>query len=175
MSIGHVSRLEDFGKRSLVTHAIMALSFFGAITAGLFVDGQLGLVSFVALLNFTAGVWVAQSIHSLGHGTSGSKYDGVLNEIVDLTDTSDSTGLDTGRLARLLTLIAFVTAVSLLTSAQVLPSALFSVAVVAIGSIALITAITGFLISLGASYDESMRHWTTEVDRQQGLEPSEQK
>jgi fatty-acid desaturase len=175
MELGHVARLEDFGKRSLITHAIMALSFAGAITAGLFIGGELGLVSFVALLNFTAGVWVAQSIHSLGHGSGGGEYDGILNEIVDLTDTSDSSGLDTGRLARMFTLIAAVTAVSLLTSAQVLSGALLSIAVVAVGSIALVTAITGFLISLGASYDESMRQWTAKVERQQGLETSEQK
>jgi hypothetical protein len=177
MAPGHLTQLEDFGTRSLVTHAIMALSFVGAITAGLFVEGELGLVSFVALLNFTAGVWIAQSIHSLGHGTAGGDYDGILNELVDLTETktAESDGLDTGRLARLFTLIAAVTAVSLLTSAQVLTGALFSIAVVAVGSVALVTAITGFLISLGASYDESMRRWTARVDRQQQPSPSEQK
>jgi len=43
----------------------------------------------------------------------------------------------------------------LLTSAQVLPGAVLSIAVVALGSIALVTAIIGFFIALGASYDES--------------------
>ncbi|TYL39115.1 hypothetical protein CV102_07430 [Natronococcus pandeyae] len=168
MNLGHIGRLEDFGKRSLVTHAIMALSFSGAIVAGLFVEGELGLVSFVALLNFTAGVWVAQSIHSLGHGTTDSEYNGILSEVVDLTDTKSKSadGLDTGRLARLFTLIAAVTAVSLLTSAQVLAGPLFSIAVVAVGSVALVTAIVGFLIALGTSYDESMHHWAAEVEQQ---------
>ena len=69
---------------------------------------------------------------------------------------STESGLDTGRLGRLLTLIAFVTAVSLLTSAQVLGEELFSIAVVAIGSIALVTAIIGFLIAAGATYDEQV-------------------
>lgn len=170
MNLGHVARLEEFGDRSLVTHAIMALSFVGAITAGLFVEGQLGLVSFVALLNFTAGVWIAQSVHSLGHGSAGGDYDGILNEIVDRTDTTETSGLDTGRLARLFTLIAAVTAVSLLTSAQVLEGALFSIAVVAVGSVALVTAIVGFLIALGTSYDESMGRWTGEIDRQDALQ-----
>lgn len=63
-------------------------------------------------------------------------------------------GLPVGRLGRLLGLIAFVTAVSLLTSARVLGGDLFSIAVVAIGSIALVTAIIGFLIAAGATYDE---------------------
>ncbi len=61
---------------------------------------------------------------------------------------------DRGRFGRLLALIGFVTAVSLLTSAQVLPSALFSLAVVAVGSIAVVTAIIGFLIAGAATYDE---------------------
>jgi hypothetical protein len=69
---------------------------------------------------------------------------------------SGDDGLDTARLGRLLLLIGFVTAVSLLTSAQVLPSDLFSVAVVAIGSVALVTAIIGFLIAAGATYDEQV-------------------
>lgn len=70
---------------------------------------------------------------------------------------SGENGLDVGRLGRLLTLIAFVTAVSLLTSAQVLAEELFSIAVVAIGSIALVTAIIGFLIAAGATYDEQVQ------------------
>lgn len=69
---------------------------------------------------------------------------------------SSKSGLDTARFGRLLLLIGFVTATSLLTSAQVLPNDLFSVAVVAIGSIALVTAIIGFLIAAGATYDEQM-------------------
>jgi hypothetical protein len=69
---------------------------------------------------------------------------------------SSENGVDVGRLGRLLGLIAFVTAVSLLTSARVLPSDLFSIAVVAIGSIALVTAIIGFLIAAGATYDEQV-------------------
>jgi len=38
-------------------------------------------VSFVALLNFTAGMWICQSIHSLGAEASDDEYDGVINEI----------------------------------------------------------------------------------------------
>jgi hypothetical protein len=67
---------------------------------------------------------------------------------------SSESGLNVARFGRLITLIGFVTAVSLLTSARVLPGDLFSVAVVAIGSIALVTAITGFLIAAGQTYDE---------------------
>ncbi|GEM_PF-1856570 len=69
---------------------------------------------------------------------------------------SDNGSFDRGRLGRLLALISFVTAVSLLTSARVLPSALFSLAVVAIGSVAVVTAIIGFLIAGAAAYDEQV-------------------
>jgi hypothetical protein len=71
---------------------------------------------------------------------------------------SSESGLDVARFGRLITLIGFVTAVSLLTSARVLPGDLFSVAVVAIGSIALVTAITGFLIAAGQTYDEQVHN-----------------
>ncbi len=165
MKLAHVTLLEDFGARSLTVHGIMVLAFANAILAGLFVTGQVGLVSFVALLNFTAGLWVAHSIHSLGNEVGDDDYAGVLNELFE-TDTDDAgEGLDTGRFGRLLGLIAAVTAMALLTSAQVLSGPILSIAVVAVGAVAVVTAIVGFLIALGASYDESQQRW---VDRQEG-------
>lgn len=47
------------------------------------------------------------------------------------------------------------------TSAQILGGALLSIAIVAIGTVALITAMIGFLIALGASYDESQTRTVT--------------
>lgn len=78
MGLPGVSALADFGNRSVLTHAIMAVTFAGAIGSGLFLEGQLGLVSFVAFVNFTAGMWICQSIHSLGDAYGGGEYDGVL-------------------------------------------------------------------------------------------------
>lgn len=166
MKLAHVQLLEDFGTRSLAVHAVMVVTFANAVLAGLFIQGQIGLISFVALLNFTAGLWVSHSIHSLGNVSGDDEYDGIINELLDTgTDTGESSeGLDTGRFGRLLALIAAVTAVSLLTSAQVLGGELFSVAVVAVGAIAVITAIIGFLIALGASYDESQQKWADQID-----------
>ena len=164
MRIAHVSALESFGTRSLAVHATMVVTFASAILVGLFVGGQLGLVSFVALLNFTAGLWVAHSIHSLGNAVSDDEYAGVLNELLDSDSEDVSSGLDTGRFGRLLGLIAAVTAISLLTSAQILSGTLFSVAVVAVGTIALVTAIVGFLIAMGASYDETQQQVVVGVD-----------
>jgi hypothetical protein len=63
---------------------------------------------------------------------------------------SDSS-LDTGRLLRLLVLIAAVSAVFLLTAREVVSGTLFSIAVVVIGAVALLTSITGFLISAASS------------------------
>ncbi|WP_290819429.1 hypothetical protein, partial [Halovivax sp.] len=165
MRIAHIATLEDFGTRSLAIHGIMVLAFANAILVGLLVGGQLGLVSFVALLNFTAGLWVAHSIHSLGNAVSDDEYAGVLNEIVDTGASESASGFDAGRFGRLLALIAAVTATALLTSAQVLSGPLFSVGIVAVGAIALVTAMVGFLIALGASYDESEERTIVEMAR----------
>ncbi|WIV66409.1 hypothetical protein [Natrialbaceae archaeon AArc-T1-2] len=165
MRIAHIAALEDFGTRSLAVHGIMVLAFANAVLVGLFVQGQLGLVSFVALLSFTAGLWVAHSIHSLGTAVAGDEYAGVLNELFETENDEPGDGLDVGRFGRLLTLIAAVTAVSLLTSAQALPGAVLSIAVVAVGAIAVVTAIIGFLIAVGASYDATEKRRIAELDR----------
>ena len=163
MAFAHVSRLESFGTRSLVLHAIMVVTFVGAVLAAFFVEGELGLVSFAALLGFSAGLWVAHSIHSLGTIGPDEEYRGVVNELLE-TDEPDE-GFDTGRFGRLLTLIAAVTAVSLLTSAQALSGALFSIAVVAVGAVALVTAMVGFLIALGASYEAAQEASIAGIDQ----------
>lgn len=146
----------------------MVVTFVGAVLAGLFAEGQLGLVSFVAMVNFTGGLWVAHSIHSLGHVQGGGEYSDVLAELRDTDDPTetetDREGFDTGRFARLFTLIAAVTVVSLLTSAQVLGGALLGAAVVGFGTIALFTAMTGFLISLGSSYDAAQAQAAEDVE-----------
>lgn len=77
MATSAVDRLQDFGTRSLVTHLLMAVSLLAATAIGLFVPGDAGLVSFVALLNFTAGMWVCQSIHAVGN----PQYSGILSVV----------------------------------------------------------------------------------------------
>jgi hypothetical protein len=44
-------------------------------------SGDLGLVSFVALVNFAAGLWVSHSIHSLGNTFTEDEYDGIVAEL----------------------------------------------------------------------------------------------
>ncbi|SEP81109.1 hypothetical protein [Natrinema salaciae] len=173
MNLGYTARLEDFGTRSLVTHAIMALTFGSAIVAGLFVDGQVGLVSFVAFLNFTAGVWIAQSIHSLGNARTDDSYNGILSVLSDTTGEKNYHGLDTGRLGRLVTLIAGVTAASLLVSGEVLSGTLASIGAVAIGVVALVTAMVGFLIAMGSSFDAAERRAVRNIDRERDRREAE--
>ncbi|WP_339102705.1 hypothetical protein [Haloterrigena salinisoli] len=173
MKLAHVTLLEDFGTRSVAVHALMVLAFANAVLAGLFLAGQVGLVSFVALLNFTAGLWVAHSVHSLGNAVGDGEYAGVLNELVDGGADESDRGLNTGRFGRLLALVAAVTAVALLTSAQVLPGDVVPIAIVAVGSIAVVTAITGFLIALGASYDENQRQTIDRIDRNEAADGGE--
>jgi hypothetical protein len=76
-------RLADFGSRSIITHILMGIGFVGAVVSGLFVDGDLGVISMVAFINFTAGMWICQSIHSLGNAATDDDYDGVLMEVLD--------------------------------------------------------------------------------------------
>jgi len=70
--------------------------------------------------------------------------------------SDDGPGIDTGRFGRILALIAFVTTVFLLTSAETLGDEgdLLPIAAVAIGSIAFVTAIVGGLIAFASAYEE---------------------
>ncbi|KDE57482.1 hypothetical protein EL22_11860 [Halostagnicola sp. A56] len=164
MRLGHITTLEDFGVRSLLVHGIMVVVFANAILVGFLVDGVVGVVTFVALLNFAAGLWVAHSINSLGNAVGEDEYEGVLNELVRSDGSGPNFGI--GRFGRLLALIASVTAIALLTSVQVLSGPFISVVVVAIGAVAVVTAIVGFLISLGHSYDESQERTTAMIERE---------
>jgi ABC-type enterobactin transport system permease subunit len=67
---------------------------------------------------------------------------------------STESGLDTGRLARTLTLVVFVSAVFFLLAASRLSGDVFRIGVVGIGAVAFVTALIGFLIAAGSSYDD---------------------
>lgn len=67
----------------MVTHAMMGLTGLGAVLSALFVEGIVGDISFVAFLNFTAGLWVAQSVHSLGNSYTDSDYKGILKYLLE--------------------------------------------------------------------------------------------
>lgn len=75
--------MEAFGFRSILTHVIMAVGFVGTVVSGLFVSGEVGLVLFIGFLSFTSGMWISQSIHSLGNAKSeDSEYQGVLYTVI---------------------------------------------------------------------------------------------
>lgn len=76
-------QLADFGLRSIITHILMGIGFIGAVVSGLFVEGQIGVISMVAFINFTAGMWICQSIHSLGNAATDDEYNGVLLEVLN--------------------------------------------------------------------------------------------
>lgn len=66
---------------------------------------------------------------------------------------SSESGIDRGRFGRTLVLIGFVTAVFLLLIANRLEGELLQVGSVAVGTVAFITAIIGFLIAAGSAVD----------------------
>lgn len=67
---------------------------------------------------------------------------------------SKQAGIDAGRFGRTLVLVGFVTGVFLLLTANRLGDELFKVGAVAIGTIALITAMVGFLIAAGSGFED---------------------
>ena len=70
---------------------------------------------------------------------------------------SSEPSLDVGRVARVLLLIAVVTAIFLLTASWQLEGTTFQIGAVAIGAVAVVTAITSFLIAGATAYDEAHR------------------
>ncbi len=63
-------------------------------------------------------------------------------------------GIDLGRFGRTITLISFVTAVFIMLTANRLTSPVADIGFFAIGVVALITAMVGFLIAAVSIYDE---------------------
>lgn len=64
-----------------------------------------------------------------------------------------SSDIDWARVGRVWVLIAFVTAVFLFAAAERTPSDVFATAAVGIGTVALMTAITGFLIGAAGALE----------------------
>ena len=66
---------------------------------------------------------------------------------------SSEPGVDVARFGRTLVLIGFVTAVFLMLTASRLADELFQIGVFAIGTVAFVTAIVGFLIAAGSAVE----------------------
>jgi len=166
MNLRYTARLEDFGVRSLLTHAIMAMTFAGAVVTGA-VHRRTTRARLVRRISQLHGRRVDRTIDSLPRERTDRRF--VQRDhsgTARLHRRKTFRGLDTGRLARLLTLIAGVTAVSLLVSGEVLSGAVASIGAVAIGAVALVTAMVGFLIAMGSAFDESERRATRTTERE---------
>jgi hypothetical protein len=59
------------------------------------------------------------------------------------------------RFLRIVAVVAFVTATFVFTAAEVLPGSLSTIAIGAIGSVAVVTAIIGFLIAAASTLDHA--------------------
>lgn len=67
--------------------------------------------------------------------------------------TVSEPGIDFGRFGRTLVLISFVTAVFLILTADRLGGEIFRIGAFAIGTVAVVTAIVGFLIAAGSAIE----------------------
>jgi hypothetical protein len=78
-----LSRLESFGARSVVTHVFMAVAAVGAIGSALTIEGTFGNIIVVGLIAFASGMWISQSVHSLGNSYTDDDYKGVLMYLLE--------------------------------------------------------------------------------------------
>lgn len=90
MSVSALDPLAEFSFRSLVVHVLMAFGFVGALASAFLVADvageRLATISFVAFLNFTAGLWICQAVHSLGNSFTDDDYRGILRAILNYVD-----------------------------------------------------------------------------------------
>jgi len=149
-----LGRLREFGTRSRVVYALMLASFLAALGSAFLLSGQVAVVSFVAFVNFTAGLWIAQTIHTLGHAFAGEP---AVEPVVEKRPPAERPGLFEEiaweRFLRVAVVTAFAAAVFVFTATEILSPTLSTIAVGAIGAIALLAAMIGFLIAAAATLD----------------------
>lgn len=148
-------KLHQFRTRSRAVHVLMAISFLCALGSAFLLSGQVGMVSFVAFLNFTAGLWIAQLVHSLGHAFEAAGHEGDVEQATTARRAGVFDEIAWERFLRIAVVIAFAASVFVFTASEILPSELSIVAVGAIGAIALLAAIIGFLIAAASTLDHA--------------------
>lgn len=67
----------------MVTHVIMAVAAAGAVVSALTVEGRVGDILVVGFMGFAAGLWISQSVHSLGNSYTDDDYKGVLMYLME--------------------------------------------------------------------------------------------
>ena len=143
--------LRDFRTRSRLVYGLMAASFLAALASAFLLPGQVGVVSFVAFLNFIAGLWIAQSIHALGHTVAGAP-EPAPEEAVELGPGLFEE-IAWERFLRIGVVLAAAATVFVFTASEVLSPGISVVAVGAIGAIVLLAAMLGFLIAAASTLD----------------------
>ncbi|MDZ7689542.1 MAG: hypothetical protein U5J64_12695 [Halobacteriales archaeon] len=61
----------------------MAVATAGAVVSALTVEGSVGDVLMVGFMAFAAGMWISQSVHSLGNSYTDDDYKGVLKYLME--------------------------------------------------------------------------------------------
>lgn len=149
-----LGRLRDFGVRSRVVYALMLASFICALGSAFLLSGQVAVVSFVAFVNFTAGLLIAQSVHALGHAFAGEPE---FESAVESLPPEERPGLFDDiaweRFLRIAVGTAFAAAVFVFIASELLSPVISVIAIGAIGAIALLAAMMGFLIAAAATLD----------------------
>lgn len=153
--------LRDFGTRSRVVYGLMAASFLCALGSAFLLSGQVAIVSFVAFLNFTAGLWIAQLVHSLGHTIAGEPG-------IDEAERVETTAglfeeITWERFIRIAAVVAAAATVFVFTASEILSPTVSVIAVGAIGAIALLTAMIAFVIAAASTLDHEGRATVPQV------------
>jgi len=147
-----LGRLSEFRTRSRVVYALMLASFLAALGSAFLLSGQVAVVSFVAFVNFTAGLWIAQTVHALGHAFAGEpEAEPVLEELPPSERPGLFDDIAWERFLQVAVVTAFAAAVFVFTASELLSPQLSVIAIGAIGSIALLAAMLGFLIAAAAA------------------------
>ncbi len=146
-----LQRLRNFDTRSRLLYGLMAASFLAALASAFLLSGQVAVVSFVAFLNFTAGLWIAQSIHALGHTVAGEPAPPAGEPIPAEPSLFEDVAWE--RFLRTAAVVAAAATVFVFTAREILSPTVSTIALGAIGAIALLAAMLAFVIAAAATLD----------------------
>lgn len=150
-----LKRLRAFDARSRLVYGLMAASFVAALASAFLLSGQVAVVSFVAFLNFTAGLWIAQSIHSLGHTVAGEPAPPAGEPAPAEPSLFENVAWE--RFLRIAVVVAAAATVFVFTAREILSPTVSAIALGAIGAMALLAAMIGFLIAAASTLEHEGR------------------
>lgn len=168
---GTLQRLREFRVRSLVVYVIVGVSSLLALGSAFLLEGQVAVVSFVAFLNFAAGLAIAQGVHSLGHTIAGAPEPTVQEPPAVAPALFREIAWE--RFLRVAVAVAAAATVFVFTAREILSPTVSAIAVGAIGSIALLAAMFGFLVAAASTLDHE-REPTVKGLARNGEQPEEE-